>query len=98
VKNLINNIILVFIILSIITFSIILPSNLYARYEIYKEDSERFGEPGEDPRIVANPLSGNTESSEITVSSSNTYSLEEDVPYLVIHLNILLNQIVNTIL
>ena len=92
-KVFIKNIIPVVIILSIVTSSILIPSDLNARYEIKKEESERLGEPGEDPRISTDPLSGG-ESAETSVASPNK-SLPEskDVSLVVIHLKILFNQL-----
>ncbi|MBD3424894.1 MAG: hypothetical protein GF417_10695 [Candidatus Latescibacteria bacterium] len=92
-KVLIKNIIPFVIILSIITSCMLIPSEINARYEIRREEAEQFGEPGDDPTLSTDPLSGG-ESAEISVSSSNDSLPEsEDVPLMVIHLKIFFNQL-----
>ena len=92
-KVFIKNIIPVVIILSIVTSSILIPSEINARYEIKREVSERLGEPGEDPTISTEPFSGG-ESAEISVAPSDS-SLPEskDVSLVVMHLKMLFNQL-----
>lgn len=92
-KGLINNIIPLVIILSIATSCIFIPSDLNARYEIRREESEQFGEPGDDPTISTDPLSG-SEITEISATSSDSSLPEsEDVSIASIYLKILFNQL-----
>jgi len=86
VKGLINNIIPLVIILSIFTSCILIPSDLNARYEIKREESERLGEPGEDPHIATGPVS--SENANVIVTS------REDTNLCMVHLRIMFNQLI----
>lgn len=87
-----------FIILSILTASIItIPADISARRYIYMEESERLGEPGDDPTITTNPLSGGG-NSDITVAASNENMLDKkEVSLLELHLKITFNQLIGLI-
>jgi len=81
----------IIIIISILATSVIIPADVYARYEIKKE--ETFGEPGNDPTLAPEPLTNN-ESLDITDATSDLYSpKKEEVSGLRIFTRLLIEQI-----